>query len=51
MLIFKGKYVSTEIKDKRVPHADKDISVPKNKEEDVLLGYIMEIGTFFICKK
>lgn len=51
MLILKRKYTCTNIKDQRVPHADKDISIPKNKEEDILLGYIMKIGTFFICKK
>lgn len=39
------------MKDQRVPHADKDISIPKNKEEDILLGHIMKIGTFFIGKK
>lgn len=36
---------------KRAPHADKDISIPKNKEKYVFLGYVMEIGTFLICKK
>lgn len=51
MLIFKGKYESTNIREKRVPHADEDISIPKNKEENIFLGYIMKIGTFFICKK
>lgn len=42
---------STEILNTDIPHANEHVSIPKNEKEDVFLGYIMKIGTFFICKK
>lgn len=34
-----------------LPHADEDVPVPENEEEDVLLGHVMEVGALLVGKE
>lgn len=36
---------------KSSPHADEDISVPEDKEQDVLLSNVVKVGALFIGKE
>lgn len=38
-------------KKKSLPHADEDVPVPENEEEDVLLGHVVEVGALFVGKE
>ena len=33
------------------PHANEDVAVPKDEEQDVLLGDVVEVGILFIGKE